>query len=75
MAVCVPSHNRIFMFLEKNNRKGYDFPIIFITFARRYPFAHAELMLFFLFKGEMGETRTWEGRGVIHNIKVRLLCA
>ena len=50
MAVCVPSHNRIFMFLEKNNRKGYDFPIIFITFARRYPFAHAELMLFFLFK-------------------------
>ena len=39
-------------------------PIIFITFARRYSFAHAELMLFFLFKREMVETRTWEGRGI-----------
>ena len=30
---------------------------------------------FLLLKGEMAETRTWEGRGIIHNIKVRLLCA
>ena len=61
MAVVCPHTTESLCFLKNNNRKCYDFPIIFITFARRYPFAHAELMLFFLFKGEMGETRTWEG--------------
>ena len=64
MAVVCLHTTESLCFLKKNNRKGYDFPIIFITFACRYPFAHAELMLFFLFKGEMGETRTWEGRGI-----------
>ena len=64
MVVCVPSHNRTFMFLEKNNRKGYDYPIIFITFARRYPFCSRRVDAFFL-KREIAEMRTWEGRGIV----------
>lgn len=48
MAVVCPHTADFLCFLKNNNRKRYDFPIIFITFARRYPFAHAELRLFFL---------------------------
>ena len=66
LAIVCPHILESLFFYIKSYRKRYDFQIIFITFARRYHSAHAELRLFSLFiGGGFAETRSWEGVGVV----------
>lgn len=75
MAVVCLHTTESLCFLKKIIENDTTFRLFSLPLHADTHSAHAELMLFFLFKGEMVETRTWEGRGIIHNIKVRLLCA
>ena len=55
--------------IKKDSEKGVTFKIFYLPSQPDTHSAHAELKLFFLFKRESVETRTWEGEVSRHNIK------